>query len=262
MFLNFIIDFYRDILILPDEFVPNEKTSDLGNFSFDAKEKPTISKIEFVKNKILEFIEESQESLIKYKFEKKLQNIIDILQEQEKSKENNAVKAHEHKFSSGKNGTGGNMKDRINVFKDSLTHSLSGSWSNSLVQQLNSGKYDEQVNPGDEMPINYELQKHEGGFRETSSFSMDPKIIKENDLFQKPSNVNNDPNLRSQGVKNQIYLVKAKFNFKKEKAKDMQMRKNDVIEVVKMTQNGWWIGKNLNTGEQGYFPLNFVEVLE
>ena len=240
--------------MLPDEFIP-EQHGDFSNFSFDAKERQPVSKIEFVKNKILEYIENAQEILIKYNFEDKLQKIIDILQEQEvmKTKKDSAQKPipNKHAFLE---------KEKLNVFKDTLSNSFQNSFNGSIVKPLSSQKFEE-TNSSVIQVIN-QIQSGEENhpFQETSSFSLEPRAhvpVKYSE--DKKCTEDEKQNLTK---KAEVKFVKAKFNFKKEKPKDLMMKKGEIVEVISTNQNGWWVGKNLTSGEQGYFPFNFVELIE
>ena len=46
------------------------------------------------------------------------------------------------------------------------------------------------------------------------------------------------------------------FLFNVFKENDLDFKKEDKIQVVKKTENGWWIG--ILDGKIGYFPYNFV----
>lgn len=246
-------------MTLPDE-VPKPDEQQLANFSFDTRDRKLVPKTDVLTGQFLEFMTESETYLVQFSLEDKLGDIFTIIEEQEKIKESQVVKNSDSRFGSSK-GLGSQLvKDRLNVFKESLTHNLSGSWNNSLVKQMNSGKMEE--TSGSVIQVINELAKHEppAEFQETSSFNSEPKRLE-----IKPEVHNPKPEISTSGQeidKRTISYVKVKFTFKKEKAKDLALKKGDIVEVVKMSQNGWWLGKNLSTGEQGYFPLNFVEVIE
>lgn len=203
----------------------------------------------------MNFIESAQDLFPLFGLGPQVDQMILVLEEQELYAQAKTSKESDLKYNSNKNGP---MKERINVFKESLTNSFLGSFNNSLVKQLGSLKDDNSQNGTIRIPDELLRQEDQHSFRETSSFNSEPK--RENS--RNGTRENSGKDVLNGSDKNRIRLVKASFNFKKEKAKDLALKKGDVVEVLHMTQDGWWVGKNLSSGEQGFFPLNFVEMID
>ncbi len=79
---DFLITFYRNILTLPDEFVVDKNTFNFSNFSFDNLNSMNTNKYDYIRNQILNFLEERQDILIEFQYEEKLIEIIEIFQKQ------------------------------------------------------------------------------------------------------------------------------------------------------------------------------------
>ena len=52
---------------------------------------------------------------------------------------------------------------------------------------------------------------------------------------------------------------RAIFDFLAEKDNDLNLKKGEIIQILKKTKNGWWIGICKN--KIGYFPSNYIEVI-
>ena len=63
-----------------------------------------------------------------------------------------------------------------------------------------------------------------------------------------------------QNVKKEFDRARAKYAFKAQKDKDLSFNVGDEIIVEKKRSNGWWVG--LCNGRRGYFPNNYVELIE
>ena len=55
-------------------------------------------------------------------------------------------------------------------------------------------------------------------------------------------------------------LVRAMYDFESEDATNLTFKKDDVIQVLAQLESGWWAGHC--QGRQGWFPSNYVQVLE
>ncbi|KAF9983041.1 hypothetical protein BGZ75_005483 [Mortierella antarctica] len=55
-------------------------------------------------------------------------------------------------------------------------------------------------------------------------------------------------------------LVRAMYDFDSEDATNLTFKKDDVIQVLAQLESGWWAGHC--DGRQGWFPSNYVQVLE
>ncbi|KAF9957063.1 hypothetical protein BGZ72_002206 [Mortierella alpina] len=55
-------------------------------------------------------------------------------------------------------------------------------------------------------------------------------------------------------------LVRAMYDFESEDATNLTFKKDDVIQVLAQLESGWWAGHC--DGRQGWFPSNYVQVLE
>ncbi|KAF9093416.1 hypothetical protein BGX23_003341 [Mortierella sp. AD031] len=63
----------------------------------------------------------------------------------------------------------------------------------------------------------------------------------------------------SEGIDVQV-LVKAMYDFHSEDPTNLTFQRDDVIQVLAQLDSGWWAG--LMDGRQGWFPSNYVEVLD
>ena len=61
-------------------------------------------------------------------------------------------------------------------------------------------------------------------------------------------------------VKKEFERARAKYAFKAQKDKDLSFNVGDEIIIEKKRNNGWWVG--LCNGRRGYFPNNYVELIE
>ncbi|KAF9127657.1 hypothetical protein BGW39_005693 [Mortierella sp. 14UC] len=63
----------------------------------------------------------------------------------------------------------------------------------------------------------------------------------------------------SEGIDVQV-LVRAMYDFHSEDPTNLTFQRDDVIQVLAQLDSGWWAG--LIDGRQGWFPSNYVEVLD
>lgn len=211
----------------PDEFLVKRHTLDLANFSFDNKDKCPMSKVDYLKHKIITFLDESQETLSELNFTNKLLPILETYQEQQQQlrqqthqqKEVTITKEIEQTVVPSRS----TLKEKINVFKETLNNSLNSSITNSQVQYMSSMK--KQIN----ILFNLNCSGNEG-----------------NDI----------------GDNTKPRFVRAMYQYKGEIEKDLSFSKGDIIEVLEIHTNGWCTGKNVKTSKQGYFPANFVEPIK
>lgn len=208
---------------MPDEFLVKRQTLDLANFSFDNKDKCSMGKIEYLKHKIITFLDESQETLSELNFTNKLLPILEAYQEQQqqrnKEKEVTVTKEVEQTVQPSRS----TLKEKINVFKETLNNSLNNSVSNSIVQQTSSLKKN----------FNISINLNCSGNEESDFIEGSKKVF-----------------------------VRAIYNYKAEIDKDLSFNKGDTIEVMEVHKNGWCVGRNIKTTKKGYFPSNFVKPLE
>ncbi|KAJ1966646.1 hypothetical protein IWQ62_002334 [Dispira parvispora] len=57
-----------------------------------------------------------------------------------------------------------------------------------------------------------------------------------------------------------IILVRCRHDYKKQRKDEVSMRSRDYIVVLSQDVESWWVGWNLNSGEQGWFPKDHVGV--
>ncbi|KAF9396749.1 hypothetical protein BGX21_009414 [Mortierella sp. AD011] len=55
-------------------------------------------------------------------------------------------------------------------------------------------------------------------------------------------------------------LVRALYDYDSEDATNLTFKKDEVIQVLAQLESGWWAG--YCQGRQGWFPSNYVQVLE
>lgn len=255
--LNFVIDFFKLLLTLPDE-VPAPDAQDAANFSFDAKERKMVSKFDFLKDRLLEFLGSIQELILANNVEEKLMDVINIIEEQAAAKEQLSSRGGEVRYGSGNGGMNPAVRDRINVFKESMNNSLSGSWHSSLTKQMNSGRMEESNASVANVIRELERPKRSPSFGDTPRFTSEPQKL---DVGPEPQAAR--PTMDRPGLEvKQIQFVRARHNFTKQKASDLSLKKGELIEVLQKSPTGWWTGKSLETGAIGNFPLNLVEILE
>lgn len=180
-----------------------------------------MNKVEYLKHKVITFLDESQETLSELDFTDKLLPILETYQEQQlsKQKEISIIKEIEQHAAPSKS----TLKEKINVFKETLNNSLNSSISNSVFQHMNSLK----KNPNNPNNLNY------GGNEGAELVDNSRKIF-----------------------------VRAIHTFKAEIEKDLSFAKGDIVEVLGVLENGWCVGKNVKTNKKGYFPSNFVKPVE
>jgi hypothetical protein len=63
----------------------------------------------------------------------------------------------------------------------------------------------------------------------------------------------------SEGIDGQV-LVRAMYDFQSEDPTNLTFQRDDVIQVLAQLDSGWWAG--LIDGRQGWFPSNYVELLD
>ena len=99
-------------------------------------------------------------------------------------------------------------------------------------------------------PVDGEEQAKEGGENKAEAVPEDSKVAGK----QKPPM----PPAR------QISLVAAKalYDYEATNEGDLALTNGDIISVTEQNDNGWWKGRNNRTGESGYFPGNYCELLD
>jgi hypothetical protein len=233
------VDFYINVLVLPEEFTVNCHNNEVKNFSFDAHEKQITTKTTFVKEELFNFVTNSSEILIDFHYEDKLSQIVDILNKQKGLNESEVIRKEDSSYS----GYGHILKDK-NVFNQSLGNPLN-TFGSSLTNHLSEAKKDSGFSKPaenthiDEKQINSitichskQVQKNETAFQEDEENA------------------------------SCLMIVRAKCTSKKQVEKDLSFVKGDVIEVYVKHNNGWMVGKNLRTGQSGYLPITFVEPID
>lgn len=63
----------------------------------------------------------------------------------------------------------------------------------------------------------------------------------------------------SENLDDEVVLVRAMYDFDSEDATNLTFKKDDVIQVLAQLESGWWAGHC--QGRQGWFPSNYVELL-
>ncbi|KAK7112432.1 growth factor receptor-bound protein 2-like [Littorina saxatilis] len=63
--------------------------------------------------------------------------------------------------------------------------------------------------------------------------------------------------LRDQPESSNLY--KALYAFTAESPAEVAFHKGDKIQLIEKTEESWWTGKNMRTGQEGLFPVNYVE---
>lgn len=75
----FMIEFYKNILLMPEEFEVDQKTFQVANFSFDlGTNKTKTSKPDYIKYSLLNFFLKNENQFIQFQLENKLFEIIEI----------------------------------------------------------------------------------------------------------------------------------------------------------------------------------------
>lgn len=57
-----------------------------------------------------------------------------------------------------------------------------------------------------------------------------------------------------------LMIVKANYNFVAETENELSIKKGDIIQVIKMIDEGWWVG--VSHDKKGMFPSNYVTIIE
>jgi hypothetical protein len=245
------------LLTLPEEVAAPE-SHDAANFSFDAKEKKMVSKFEYLKDRLLEFLGSIQDLILANNAEDKLMDVINIIEEQAALREQQSTKGGEGRYGSASGGMNLAVRDRINVFKESMSNSLSGSWHSSLARQMNSGRMDESNGSVVNVIRELERQKRPSNFADTPRFVSEPQKL---DVEPEPHAPRPLADIKPHEPKT-IQFVKAIHFFDRQKPSDLALKKGELIEVLRKAPTGWWTGKSMETGEVGNFPLNLVQILD
>lgn len=58
-----------------------------------------------------------------------------------------------------------------------------------------------------------------------------------------------------------IYAM-AKYNYTAERKKDLSLSKGDRLRVIDKKRGGWWLAEQLESGEIGYVPSNYLLIVE
>ena len=85
---SFMIGFYKNILILPEEFIVDKNSFDVANFSFDLGQETTkTSKRDYIKYSLLNFFMRNESLFIEFQLENKLFEIIELYEQKQIEKE-------------------------------------------------------------------------------------------------------------------------------------------------------------------------------
>ena len=117
---DFIIDFYEDLLTLPENFLSDQKKN-FSNFSFD-NEIQSLNKNEYLKNMVLNFLEINRNILVEFCYENKLLGIIENYNKKEKKIKESEVIKNEYEKNEFENSK--KFYNKMNIFKESLTSSI------------------------------------------------------------------------------------------------------------------------------------------
>jgi hypothetical protein len=229
-----------NVLVLPDEFTVNCHNNEVKNFSFDAHDKQTITKLDFMKEELLNYVTKSSQILIDFHYEDKLSQIVDLLNKQEGLNESEVLRKEDSSYS----GNSQILKDK-NIFNQSLGNPLN-TFGSSLTKHLSEAKKD--VSPIKSPTENSQTDERNG----KPAFNQHSRPTAQDDV--------NAQELEEQAAC--LMIVRAKCTSKKQLEKDLSFVKGDVIEVYVKHNNGWMVGKNLRTGLSGYLPITFVEPID
>lgn len=73
-------------------------------------------------------------------------------------------------------------------------------------------------------------------------------------------NGSSPPSLSASLLSNEASRVRVLYNFTKENDDELSIKKGELLSILEMVDEGWWIGKN-DAGHVGLFPSNYVELL-
>lgn len=77
--MGFIVEFYKNILILPETFIVHKSSFEVANFSFDlGNQNIKTSKRDYIKNSLLNYFIKNERLLIDYQFEGHLFEIVEL----------------------------------------------------------------------------------------------------------------------------------------------------------------------------------------
>ena len=62
----------------------------------------------------------------------------------------------------------------------------------------------------------------------------------------------------SESESSQERRVVAKYNYEKQRDDELELVKGNRVVVLEESEDKWWRGRNLETGEDGWFPSNYV----
>ena len=73
-----------------------------------------------------------------------------------------------------------------------------------------------------------------------------------------PFGFNNKPKESKSDSGSQERRVVAKYNYEKQRDDELELTKGNRVVVLEESEDKWWRGRNLETGEDGWFPSNYV----
>ena len=62
----------------------------------------------------------------------------------------------------------------------------------------------------------------------------------------------------SQGAGSGVIVV-AKFNYEPSRDDELELFKGQQVLVLEQSEDAWWRGRNEESGQDGWFPSNYVE---
>lgn len=110
----FIIEFYKNILILPETFIVHKNTFEVANFSFDlGNQNVKTSKRDYIKNSLLNYFLKNQALLIEYQLDNQLFEIVELYENRLREEKSEASPVPSEKPATDEPGLGTNHKGTL-----------------------------------------------------------------------------------------------------------------------------------------------------
>ena len=62
-------------------------------------------------------------------------------------------------------------------------------------------------------------------------------------------------------AKKEDLICEALYNYDKTRDDELQLYKGQKILILEESEDDWWRGRNLENGQDGWFPSNYVELV-
>jgi len=141
----------------------------------------------------------------------------------------------------------------MNDYNNDYNNSNNNSFSNSY----NQGSYNDYLAPGNNKDRSSIFSDSEYGNSPVSPQPPSTNISKRKSVINNENLVNLKPSEKVYNTKelNPKYC-KAIYPFNKSMDDELELEANDLIDIIKMFDDGWATGVNLRSGKEGFFPLN------